>query len=423
MPYQTTSLSNQVISPPTVAVIGGGPAGLMAAEKVAQAGYAVAVYDAMPTVGRKFLLAGKGGLNLTHAEPTADFLSRYRTAQVTLQVALQAFGATALRAWAADLGVETFVANTGRVYPVGMRATPLLRAWLQRLQANNVQFYVRHRWLGWQNDGTLLFETPSGMQSVAATATVLALGGASWPRMGSTGHWTAYLQAQGIAIAPLKPANCGFETPWSTHFRDRFAGQPLKTVALSFGTQKQVGECMVSSYGLEGSLVYAFAADLRDAIAETGSAQIWLDLAPDRTQAQLQERLARPRASRSLSSHLEKTVGLRGVKAGLLWEFVPKATWKQPELFAAAIKRLPITLCAPRPIAEAISTAGGVPFAALNEHLMLRALPGVFCAGEMLDWEAPTGGYLLTACFATGRWAGQAAADWVARNVATQNTR
>jgi len=404
-----------------IAIIGGGPAGLMAAEVISQVGLPVHLYDAMPSVGRKFLLAGKGGLNLTHSEPYPQFLDRYGTRRDNLAPFLDAFGPDDLRAWAADLGVQTFVGTSGRVFPTEMKAAPLLRAWLRRLREAGVVFHVGHRWFGWDDEGSLRFATRNGSVRVKADAVILALGGASWPKLGSDGGWVPFLAAQGIPIAPLRPANCGFDVGWSEHFRSRFEGQPVKSAAIYFTDAAgcdyaQRGEFIVTATGVEGSLIYALSAPIRDTIEAAGSAVIHLDLAPDWTEARLIARLSQPRGKRSVASHLKKTVGLDGVQAGLLWEFLDRGGFDDPRRLAGAIKGLPIPLLAARPIAEAISSAGGVPFEEMDESLMLRALPGVFCAGEMLDWEAPTGGYLLTASFATGRAAGLGAAAWARRN-------
>jgi uncharacterized flavoprotein (TIGR03862 family) len=395
-----------------IAIIGGGPAGLMAAEVLSQAGLRVHVYDSMPSLGRKFLMAGKSGLNLTHSEPFEVFVTRYGARRKEIELCLRDFTPEDLRAWAHGLGIETFVGTSGRVFPVGMKASPLLRAWLKRLNASGVSVHTRHAWRGWDADGSLKFETPAGEKSLRAGAALLALGGGSWARLGSTGAWVDWLRSAGVEVRPLKPSNCGFDVAWSEHFRARYEGHPLKSVVLSFQDFRQQGEFIITRHGVEGSLVYAASARLRDEMEAGRSATIHLDLAPGRTGAQLLQKLSRPRGSRSFSSHLEKTIGLRGVKAGLLHEFVSKEDLREPERLAVAIKDLPIPLVAPRPLDEAISSAGGVAFEALDERLMLRALPGVFCAGEMLDWEAPTGGYLLTACFATGRLAAQGLLHW-----------
>ena len=400
------------------AIIGGGPAGLMAAEVLSQGGMQVDLYEAKPSIGRKFLVAGKGGLNLTHSEPSEQFLQRYGDRRARLEPLLAAFGPQAVRQWAAELGFETFVGSSGRVFPNGLKAAPLLRAWKLRLQAAGVRIHLRHRWLGWNAARLLRFVTPQGELAVQADALVLALGGGSWPQLGSTGHWVPLLQAQGVEVAPLKPANCGFDVAWSEFFRAKFEGQPVKPVVASFTDSRgfqfqQQGEFIITRTGVEGSLIYAASAPIRDEIAARGQAVIWLDLAPDWPLPRLIERLSRPRGSRSVASHLSRTVGISGVRAGLLWEFLPRQAFDDPPRLAAAIKALPVPLISPRPLEEAISTAGGVTFEALDDRLMIRALPGVFCAGEMLDWEAPTGGYLLTACFASGWAAGQGALDWL----------
>lgn len=396
-------------------VIGAGPAGLMAAERLAAAGQRVEVLDAMPSAGRKFLLAGKGGLNLTHSEPFERFVARYGAAAGWMAPRLQAFGADALRAWAAELGVSTFVGSSGRVFPAEMKAAPLLRAWLHRLRAAGVVFQMRHRWTGWTDDGALAFDGPAGPVTRRADATILALGGASWPRLGSDGAWWPWLAARGVELAPLAPANCGFDVVWSEFLRTRHAGEPLKSVAVAFGGERRPGEFVLTETGVEGSLVYAFSAALRDAIVRDGRAVFELDLLPARPLDWVRRELAHPRGSRSLASHLKSRLNLGGVKTALLWELVPKAEQHDVDKLAAAIKALPVPLTAPRPIAEAISSAGGVRLAAVDDGLMLQALPGVFVAGEMLDWEAPTGGYLLTGCFSTGLAAGDGAARWLAR--------
>ncbi len=395
----------------SVAVIGGGPAGLMAAEVLIEGGAKVDLYDAMPSVGRKFLLAGKGGLNLTHAEPAEPFLSRYGARREEIEPLLAAFGPEALREWVRKLGVETFVGTSGRVFPTEKKAAPLLRAWLHRLREAGVIFHMRHRWLGWDEFGALRFATPQGEQPVRTDAVVLALGGGSWARLGSDGAWTPLLAQRGVAVAALRPSNCGFDIGWSEHFRTRFAGHPLKSVVAAFSNSAGVelcrqGEFVITETGVEGSLIYALSAGLRDEIETAGTALIHLDLAPGWELPRLVAELSRPRGSRSMSSHLQSRVGIKGVKTGLLREALPAQDFSDPARLGAAIKALPLRLIAPRPIDEAISSAGGVVFEALDARLMIRSLYGVFCAGEMLDWEAPTGGYLLTACFASGRTAG-----------------
>ncbi len=400
---------------PEAAVIGAGPAGLMAAEALAAQGVAVHVFDAMPSVGRKFLLAGKGGLNLTHAEPFERFVPRYGAAQAVLLPALQAFGPQALRDWAAALGVSTFVGSSQRVFPTDLKAAPLLRAWLHRLRAQGVALHMRHRWLGWADDGALVFHTPQGEQHLRPSATVLALGGASWSRLGSDGAWWPWLAARGVPLAPLAPSNCGFDVGWSAHLAAQFAGAPLKGVVLRFEGFEQAGEMVLTATGVEGSLVYAASQHLRERIAAEGAATFHLDLLPARDADWVARELAAGRGSRSLGSHLRTRLNLPPAKAALLFEGLAPGQRSDVALLAARLKALPVTVRAPRPIDEAISSAGGVRFEGLDEQLMLRALPGVFCAGEMLDWEAPTGGYLLTACFATGRRAGQGAAQWLRR--------
>jgi len=388
-------------------VIGGGPAGLMAAETLGQ----TQVFEAMPSVGRKFLRAGVGGLNLTHSEPLERFLQRYQPA-APLEAPLRAFGPQQVIEWARSLGVETFIGSSGRVFPKEMKASPLLRAWLERLSAAGTTFHLAHRWSGIQaeKDGTWLlqFDTPQGSAQIRAGQALIALGGGSWPRLGSTGSWVNLLQALGLEIAPLRPANCGFECAWSEHFRSRFDGAPVKTVCAHFAGREQTGEFIITREGVEGSLIYAFSSALRDAIEAENQVELLLDLAPGWSQEKLRQRLAQPRGSRSLASHLQKSVGLTGVKAGLLWETQPREVMLSPEGLAAAIKALPLRLERPRPLAEAISSAGGVRFEGLTRHFMAKSHPGLFFAGEMLNWEAPTGGYLLTACLSTARWAAQA---------------
>ena len=446
----STSPTNPT-QPLRVAVIGGGPAGLMAAEVLAGAGAAlqVTVYDAMPSVGRKFLLAGKGGLNLTHSEAPEAFMSRYGERSAPLQPLIAAFGPSELRAWAEALGVETFVGSSGRVFPKDMKAAPLLRAWLQRLRKAGVAFSMRHRWLGWADDGQLKFASPSGEVLVAADAVVLALGGASWSRLGSDGAWVPLLAARGVALAPLQPSNCGFDVAarpgsdvpegaapgetrreffreligkgpaphagWTEHFASRFAGQPFKSVAISFTDSRgrsfsRKGEFVATATGVEGSLVYAVSPLLRDEIAAHGSATFLLDLLPDKTPEQVLVEVRHPRGSRSLSSHLKSRLNLDGIKAAMLYEMLGKDAIADPVQLAAAIKALPVRVLAARPIDEAISSAGGVLFEAMDARLQLQKpaelSEPIFCAGEMLDWEAPTGGYLLNACLASGRAAG-----------------
>ena len=398
---------------PKVAVIGGGPAGLMAAETLLAGGARVDLYDAMPSVGRKFLMAGRGGLNITHSEPSEQFLSRYGRHRADLESTLAHFGPDDLRSWVHGLGIETFVGTSGRVFPTEMKAAPLLRAWLRRLRQDGLTLHMRHRWLGWDKQ-SLSFETPAGQVSVNADAVVLALGGGSWPKLGSDGAWVKTLSARGITVAPLLPANCGFDVAWSEFFRGKFAGEPVKPVIARFGDITRKGEFVVTETGVEGGLIYTFAAAARDVLAAGGKAVIHLDLAPARDLKALVQALSRPRGKNSLANYLRKYAGLDGVKAGLLRELLPPADFDAPAPLAAGIKALPVPLKAARPVAEVISTAGGVTFDGLDANLMLRALPGVFCAGEMLDWEAPTGGYLLTACFAGGRAAGAGALKWLA---------
>jgi len=448
----TDSLADSLYSPTRplrVAVIGGGPAGLMAAEVLASAGPAVSVrlYDAMPSVGRKFLLAGRGGLNLTHSEPPEVFFRRYGAHGAALQPLIDAFGPAALRDWAQALGIETFVGSSGLVFPKDMKAAPLLRAWLQRLRASSVQFSMRHRWLGWAESGSLKFSTPAGEVLADADAVVLALGGGSWARLGSDGAWVPLLLERGVPVAPLQPSNCGFDVVagpaletaehgetrreflreligqspapqpgWTEHFSSRFAGQPFKSVAIAFTDSQgrsfsRRGEFVATATGVEGSLVYAASSLLRGEIAANGSATFLLDLLPDKTPEQVLAEVRHPRGSRSLSSHLKSRLNLDGIKAAMLYEVLGKEAMADPVKLAAGIKALPVRVLAARPIDEAISSAGGVKFEALDAHLRITApeglQPPVFCAGEMLDWEAPTGGYLLTACFASGRAAGQ----------------
>jgi uncharacterized flavoprotein (TIGR03862 family) len=407
-------------SPPTrVAVIGGGPAGLMAAETARAAGLAVDVFDSMGSVGRKFLVAGKGGLNLTHSESFDGFVHRFRQRAAWVEPWLRAFGPAELRAWARELGVETMIGTSGRVFPSDLKAAPLLRGWVRRLREQDVHFHLRHRWRGWDDSGALRFDTTDGETRVPADATVLALGGASWPELGSDGQWVRTLSQHAIPVVALQPANCGFEVGWSEVFAARHAGAPVKPVRMGFvdvdgHRHEQQGEFVVTAQGIEGSLVYALSAALRETLSARGTVTVQLDLTPDRDAARLQRELATPRGRRTLSEHMRRQCGLAPVAIGLLHEALPRPLTSDPVALAAAIKSLPIVLRATRPIAEAISSAGGVPPEALDASLMLRGRPGVFCAGEMLDWEAPTGGYLLTACFASGHVAGRGAVDWLA---------
>jgi uncharacterized flavoprotein (TIGR03862 family) len=401
-----------------IAIIGGGPAGLMAAEAARAAGAQVDLYDAMASAGRKFLLAGKGGLNLTHSEPLPKFLSRYGARRAQIEPLLISFGPHALRAWAHELGIETFVGSSGRVFPADLKAAPLLRAWLRRLRQAGVRFHMRYRWSGWDEQGALCFATPLGNRSVQADAVVVALGGGSWPKLGSDASWVPLLAAHRIHIAPLRPANCGFDVGWSEHFQTKFSGRPVKSVAVVVrnegGESWYPGEFVITKTGVEGGVIYTVAASLRDEIVIKGVATLRLDLAPDRDLPRLIHDLSRPRGKRTMATHLQRQAHIEGVKAGLLREVLSKEDFADPARLAAAIKSLPLRLVAPRPLEEAISTAGGIAFEALDDRLMIRILPGLFCAGEMLDWEAPTGGYLLTACFATGRVAGAGAAAWLA---------
>ena len=405
-----------------IAVIGAGPAGLMAAEVLAQGGAAVTIYDAMPSAGRKFLMAGRGGLNLTHSEPLPAFLARYRNAAPHLASAIEAFPPQALRDWSEALGQPTFVGSSGRVFPKAFKASPLLRAWLRRLDSQGVQLVLRHRWIGWSEDGRLKLETPAGPREIEASATVLALGGASWPRLGSDGAWTATLAAKGVKISPLRPANSGFTVAWSDIFRDRFEGQPLKGVALTFGTHTVRGEAIITRSGIEGGAIYALSADLREAILNAGQATLHIALRPDLAIEELTARLSAPKGKQSLSNFLRKAAHLPPVAIGLLQEAAktsggPLASLSPPDL-ARLINAVPIRLNGVAPIARAISTAGGIAFDELDDAFMIRRLPGVFAAGEMLDWEAPTGGYLLQASFATGAAAGKGVLRWLGARTA-----
>ncbi|MDK4740027.1 TIGR03862 family flavoprotein [Rhizobium sp. CNPSo 3464] len=397
-----------------IAIIGGGPAGLMAAEVLSLSGHRVTVYDSMPTVARKFLLAGKSGLNITHSEDYIRFANRFGQSSDRLCSALDAFTPDDIRSWAAGLGTETFTGSSGRVFPTVMKASPLLRAWLGRLEKQGVKVLTRHRWSGFA-EGGFAFETPEGRTTIQCDAALLALGGASYPRLGSDAAWIAWLRNKGIDIADFQPANCGFDVAWSTVFRERFAGEPLKAVTATSDAGAFPGEFVISRHGIEGSLVYAHAASLRDRLANDGRAVLTIDLAPGRTAQRLSRDLARQDVKASLSNRLRKGAGIEGVKTALLRELVPSAALADPERLSHLIKALPIPLLRPRPITEAISSAGGIRWSAIDDGYMLRALPGVFVAGEMIDWEAPTGGYLLSACFATGRAAAKGIEAWLQR--------
>lgn len=404
-----------------IIIIGGGPAGLMAAEQLANAGYTIDLYDAMPSVGRKFLLAGIGGLNITHAEPFPTFCQRYAEHQPQLQPLLEDFGANELRQWCAELGVETFIGTSGRVFPKEMKAAPLLRAWLTRLKKHGVRIHPRHRWQGWDTQGKLLFQNPEGQLAIPYTAVILALGGGSWKKLGSDGAWIPLLSTNGIDIAPLQASNCGFLCDWSEHIRTRFAGTPLKSVTLSFtdlsGQQEtRMGEMILTENGVEGSLIYAFSARLREMINTSHAATFYLDLLPHHSLEQVSKALQQKPAHKTLSAFLKNRWRLDAAKIALLFETLNKTQVQNIPLLAQSLKAIPVTVTATTPLDEAISTAGGVKFTGMDENLMLTALPGVFCAGEMLDWEAPTGGYLLTACFATGRAAGQGVIRWLSVN-------
>jgi uncharacterized flavoprotein (TIGR03862 family) len=407
-------------SPRRAIVIGGGPAGLMAAEVLSAGGLQVDLYDAMASVGRKFLLAGKGGMNITHSEDIEAFAGRYGKRRPEVETWLDGFTPRQVREWIHGLGIDTFVGSSGRVFPADMKAAPLLRAWLHRLRESGVRFHMRHRWLGWR-EGALLFATPDGERLDSADATVLALGGASWARLGSDGAWAPLLKERGVDVAPLVPMNCGFDAAWSGHFSSRHAGAPLTTVALAVEDVDgrrlyRKGQFVVTAGGIEGSLVYALSGAIRDRILRDGQATVHIDLLPDHDAGRVTTEVMHPRGTRSMASHLQSRLGIKGVKSGLLHEALSKAEYADPEALARAIKALPVTLLRPRPIDEAISSGGGVRFEALASNAgMLRALPGVFVAGEMVDWEAPTGGYLLTACFGSGRAAGQGALEWLGR--------
>jgi len=401
-----------------VAVIGGGPAGLFAAERLRGAGLPVDLYEAKGSPGRKFLIAGKGGLNLTHSEPRPGFDARYREREAAVAGWLDGFDADALRRWAQGLGVETYVGSSGRVFPLDRKAAPLLRGWVRRLKEQGVRFHVQHHWLGWNDDGSLRMRTAAGETTVRADATVLALGGGSWPQLGSDGSWVEILRTRGVEVASLQAANCGFDIDWSEHFRQRHAGSPLKPVIAHWRDTHGIahelqGECVASGYGIEGSVIYAIAADLREVINRDGHAMLELDLVPGRELQRLHADLARPRKGRSFGEHLRRAAGVDAAKAALVFEILGKDAGNDLDAVARTLKRLPLRLRRPRPMSEAISTAGGVRLEAMDARLMLHALPGVFCAGEMLDWEAPTGGYLLTACYASALRAVEGVVDWL----------
>ncbi|MFY7959842.1 MAG: TIGR03862 family flavoprotein [Elsteraceae bacterium] len=395
-----------------IAVVGGGPAGLIAAEILARAGRTVTIYDRMPSLGRKFLMAGRGGLNLTHSEPLEAFLRRYGAAEERLAPLIQRFPPTALRAWAEELGQECFVGSSGRVFPKAFKASPLLRAWLRRLEKLGVQVRLRHDWRGWGESGALRFDSPDGMVDIAAEATILALGGASWPRLGADGSWRDFLTGRGVPVHPFKPANSGFKVDWSPLMAERFAGTPVKPLGLSFRGKSLRGEAMITAGGIEGGGIYALSADLRDAIDSDGAAKLILDLAPDRRLEDVAARLAQPRRAQSLTNVLKRQLNLSPVAIALVHE-AQRHPPEDPTSLARLIKGTSVTLVGTQSIDRAISSAGGVALEALTEELMIRNAPGVFVAGEMLDWEAPTGGYLLQACFATGAAAAEGALAWL----------
>lgn len=393
-----------------VAIIGGGPAGLMAAEALTSRGIAVDLYDAMPSLGRKFLMAGKSGLNLTHAEPLDDFLTRFGVTSKRLEPMLRAFPPGTIQAWAKGLGIETFVGSSRRVFPKDFKAAPLLRAWLKRLRAAGLTVYVRHRWTGWNADGALTFDTPDGATTIEAEATILALGGASWPKLGSDAAWVPWLEKRGITLHPLAPSNCGFDVDWSEHFLGQYEGHPVKNARIKFQGKTASGEFVITKSGIEGGPIYTLSSKMLHNIRTKGKATVTIDLTPERTLENVQARLDEPRAKRSMATHLKRTLHISGVKAGLLRECTDKDTFADTAKLAAAIKALPLTVERPRPIEEAISCSGGVRWDQFDEGFQLNTMPGVYLAGEMVDWDAPTGGYLLSACMATGHWVGEAIA-------------
>ncbi len=413
--YASIMTDSQTAIPHCVAIIGGGPAGLMAAEVLSQAGVKVELYDGMPSVGRKFLLAGVGGMNITHSEPYPAFLARYAERAPEIAPLLRGFDADALCQWIHGLGIETFIGSSGRVFPKDMKAAPLLRAWLKRLRDSGVTIHTRHRWQGWDAENNLRIVRPDEEISVKADAILLALGGASWARLGSDGAWQPWLEQRGVTVAALQASNCGFEVAqWSDLLRSKFAGAPLKNIGIGLqGQTPRLGECVITEKGVEGSLIYALSARIREQINQNGASTLLIDMLPGKTIQTIQAALTKPRGSRSMSKHLHSQLGIDGAKAALLRELASREVFDDMTQLSQALKALPLQLIKARPLDEAISTAGGVTFTAMDERLMLKQLPGVFCAGEMLDWEAPTGGYLLTACFASGRAAGLGILEWL----------
>ncbi|WP_262695198.1 TIGR03862 family flavoprotein [Kordiimonas aquimaris] len=396
-----------------IAIIGGGPAGLSAAEIAATAGLKVHIYERMPTPARKFLMAGKSGLNITHSENYNDFTSRYGTAQKWIQPALDKLTPQDITSWMHELGIDPFTGSSGRIFPKTMKASPLLRNWLSKLDALGVKLYTRHTWTGWKNSAQLCFSTPDNKLHVNAKATILALGGTSWPKLGSVGEWTNLLTERNVSLSPFEPTNCGFNVGWSDHFKTRFAGSPVKNVMTHCGNTLRKGDFVITANGVEGSLIYTVSSALREQLKKDEPASLTIDLAPDYSSERLIERLKHPRGKHSISNHIRKRIGIDGVKLGLLYEFASAEAMKIPAKLVENIKALSITIDSPRPIEEAISVAGGVKSTALNGDLMIDALPGVFSAGEMNDWEAPTGGYLLSACLAQGHQAARGAIEWV----------
>lgn len=396
-----------------IAIIGGGPAGLAAAEVAASAGFKVHIYERMPTPARKLLMAGKSGLNISHSEKYSDFICRYGKAQKFIQPALDQFTPQDITSWMHDLGIETFTGSSGRIFPKAMKASPLLRSWLSRLASLDAKLHVNHTWTGWNDLEQLCFSTPEGKLTVSAKSTILALGGNSWPKLGSVGEWRELLIKRSVLLNPFEPTNCGFNVNWSDHFKTKFAGQPVKNVNANHGENYKKGDFIITENGVEGSLIYTFSPLIREQLKKGKTAHLTIDLAPDYSAEKLLERLNKPRGKHSVSNHIRKRIGINGVKLGLLNEFVPRATMKTTAKLAQYIKALPIPVDSLRPIEEAISVAGGIQYTALNDNLMINALPGIFSAGEMNDWEAPTGGYLLSACLAQGRQAARGAIQWM----------